>query len=376
MNKEIKSIADINSIAGEGGGPRSVGLATRCLSDIVAKPVSWLWPGRIARGKVTIIAGNPGLGKSQITASIAAIVTTGTNWPAGGGTCSRSNVVFLNAEDDPADTLRPRLEAAGADLKRVHFVDGVNEKGESGERLFSLEDDIDALDLKLKEIGNVGLLAIDPISAYLGSVDSHKNADIRRLLAPLNELAARHNTAIVGISHLNKSAGTDALMRVTGSLAFVAAARAAFLVTADPQDKSRRLFLPMKNNIAPDGEGLAFTIEPASVASSGGMLATSRIEWKSEPVTISANEAMQSFEGQGESVSAVEEAALWLESTLNEGSVAAKTLFDLAKGDGIAQKTLNRAAKPLGVHKYKCGMKGGWVWSLSPKVANEDEDAQ
>src|SRR5215469_4135388 len=100
-------------------------LATRRISEIEAKPVSWLWPGRIARGKLTIIAGNPGLGKSQITASIAGIVTTGGVWPVDGVRSAPGDVIFLTAEDDPADTLRPRLEAAGADLERIHVVDSV-----------------------------------------------------------------------------------------------------------------------------------------------------------------------------------------------------------------------------------------------------------
>lgn len=228
-------------------------LATRRISDIEAKPVSWLWPGRIARGKVSIIAGNPGLGKSQLTASIAAVVTTGGLWPVDRRRCEAGNVVFLNAEDDPADTLRPRLEAAGADLERVHFVDGVIVgylgNGDSSKKQFSLEADLQALSQTLDGLGSVAAVVIDPITAYLGNTDSHKNAEVRALLAPLSELAALRNTAIIGVSHLTKAAGRQALMRVSGSLAFVAAARAAYLVTADPQDKSRRFFLPMKNNV-------------------------------------------------------------------------------------------------------------------------------
>src|SRR5579862_3079664 len=209
-------------------------LTTRRLSDIEAQPVSWLWPRRIARGKTTIIAGNPGLGKSQITASIAAIVTTGGRWPVDRSHCEPGDVLFLTAEDDPADTLRPRLEAAGADLTRVHVIDGVirgyTGDGSGKSRAFSLENDLQALGAKLNELGNVAVVMIDPISAYLGNVDSHKNADVRSLMAPLGELASRHSVAIIGVSHLSKAVGAQALMRVSGSLAFVAAARAAYLV--------------------------------------------------------------------------------------------------------------------------------------------------
>ena len=213
-------------------------LTTRCLLDIEAKPVCWLWPGRIARGKLTIIAGEPGLGKSQITASIAAVVTRGGRWPVEGQQCEPGHVLFLSAEDDPADTLRSRLEAAGADLNRVHIVDGVTAgytgDGSRTNRTFSLQADVQALGLKLAELGDVAVVVIDPITAYMGDTDSHKNADVRGLLAPLSELAARYDTAIIAISHLTKAVGAKALMRVTGSLAFVAAARAAYLVTNDP----------------------------------------------------------------------------------------------------------------------------------------------
>jgi len=354
-------------------------LATRRLVDIQSRPVCWLWPGRIARGKLTIIAGNPGLGKSQVTASIAAVVTTGGRWPVDRQQCRIGDVLFLSAEDDAADTLRPRLEAAGADLRRVHVVEGViagyTQDGSRKDRTFSLEKDLQALESKLSELRDVALVVIDPISAYLGDVDSHKNADVRGLLAPLSELAARHNTAIIGVSHLNKAGGAQALMRVTGSLAFVAAARAAYLVAADLQDKMRRLFLPMKNNLGPDAAGLAFRIEPATLSSPAGPLETSRVAWESEPVPITADEAMQA-EAQPGSANALEVAKDWLRETLANGPVAVAEVIDAAKADGIAEKTLRRASKALGIEKEKEGMTGPWWWSLPQKMAKSAEDAQ
>src|SRR5262249_27218583 len=161
---------------------------------------------------------------------------------------------------------------------------GLTGEGQQGSRAFSLQRDLTALSQKLAELGNVALVVIDPISAYLGDTDSHRNAEVRALLAPLSELAARHNTAIVGISHLNKSAGTEAMMRVTGSLAFVAAARAAYPMAQDRENPARRFFLPMKNNIGPDAEGLAFRIEGATIESAAGPLQTSLVAWERDPV--------------------------------------------------------------------------------------------
>jgi len=354
-------------------------LTTRCLSDVEAKPVRWLWPGRIARGKLTIIAGEPGLGKSQITASIAAVVTTGGRWPVDRQQCKPGHVLILSAEDDPADTLRPRLDAAGADLSRVHVVDGVivgyAGDGSRKDRTFTLQADVQALGLKLAELGDVVAVVIDPITAYLGDTDSHKNADVRGLLAPLSDLAARHDASIIAISHLTKAVGAKALMRVTGSLAFVAAARAAYLVTTDPQDKTRRLFLPMKNNLGPDVTGLAFHIEGATISSPAGPLETSRVLWDSEPVPMTADEAMQAESASG-STSALKAASDWLQETLASGPVAATDVFDRAKAEGISKKTLQRASKATKVQKAKGAMEGGWEWSLPPKVAKSAEDTQ
>jgi hypothetical protein len=351
---------------------------TRCLSDIEAKPVRWLWPGRIARGKLTILAGNPGLGKSQITASIAAIVTTGACWPSDRERCTPGDVLFLSAEDDPADTLRPRLEAVGADLRRVHVIDGVvigyTGDGCRQERTFCLERDVQALELKLRQLPDVAVAFVDPITAYLGNTDSHKNAEVRGLLAPLNEMAARHGAAIIGVSHLSKAGGAQALMRVIGSLAFVAAARAVYLVTADSRDRARRLFLPMKNNLGPEATGLAFRIEGVTISSPTGLLATSRVSWESEPVSITADEAMQVESASG-GTSALDAAIDWLRETLADGPTATAEVFGQAKAEGISKGTLRRAEKALGIKKTKLGMSDGWAWSL-PKTLKSAEDAQ
>ena len=262
----------------------------RCLADVTAKPVEWLWPGMIACGKISIIAGNPGLGKSQITAAIAAIVTTGGHWPITGERCLPGNVIIVSAEDDAADTIRPRLEAVGADLSRCSILDAVHEQKFDGEeriRSLSLQSDIGRLGQHLKMYG-ARLIVLDP-TAYLGGVDSHKNTDVRAALAPLAKLAEEYGVAVVAITHLNKAVGSgEALMRVTGSLAFVAAARAAFVVTKDEDDPERRLMLPAKNNLARDTLGLGFNLQ--SVVLPTGR--TSRVVWETTPAAITAEEAM------------------------------------------------------------------------------------
>ena len=155
------------------------------------------------------------------------------------------------------------LEAAGADLDRVYILDAVrepNRDGTSTTRPFNLTADIERLGELAEKLGDVVLIVIDPITAYLGHVDSHRNAEVRAALAPLAAMAAESGAAVVCVSHMTKAGGTEALLRVMGSLGFVAAARGAYLVAKDPEDETRRLFLPMKNNLAEDRGGLAFRV--------------------------------------------------------------------------------------------------------------------
>lgn len=351
---------------------REHGILYQRFSEVEQQPIDWLWPGRIARGKVTIIAGNPGLGKSQITASLAAIVTTGDIWPVDKIPCQSGNVIFLSAEDDPSDTLAPRLSAAGADLTKAHFLKCVQIKNGQGKLLqksFNLKTDIANLDKLLEEIKEVALLIIDPITAYLGATDSYKNAEIRALLTPLSELAAKHNLAVVAISHLNKAVGQDPLMRVSGSLAFVAAARAAFLVAQDPNDDNRRLLLPMKNNIGNDKTGLAFSIESCSLESD---IYTSRIVWEEEAVDIKAHEIMKP-QDDPEEHTLLKEAMDFLSDQLAHFSKPVSKLKKEANDYGLSWRTTLRAKTALKIITQKSGMNGGWMWSL-PKETKVPEE--
>ena len=350
-------------------------IATRRLADVRAEPVRWLWPGRIAVGKLTLLAGHPGLGKSQISASLAGIVTMGGRWPSDGMPAEPGTVAFVAAEDDAADTLVPRLKAAGADLDRCYVLDAVRGPDRDGEatfRGFDLSRDISALAATLVRIGDVRLLVIDPISAYLGAVDSHRNAEVRALLTPLSAMAAQLGVAVVAISHLNKGGGVDALSRVTGSLAFGATARAAWIVVKDPQDPARRLFLPAKNNLGPDGSGLSFDIQPVTVDDG---IDTSRVVWHVKPVTMTADEALAARGGgtdRREEAPQRREAEAWLAEVLSDGPVASDELLTAAGKVGISRRTLFRAKDALGVVASKGAFRGGWAWRLPDEGCHSD----
>jgi putative DNA primase/helicase len=169
-------------------------LISRCAGDIVPEKIEWIWPNRIARGKHTCIAGEPGTGKSQLTIAIVAAVTIGGEWPCGEGSAPLGNVIVLNAEDSASDTIVPRLLAAGADRARVTLVSAVRNP-DGTRRTLNLQADLALLEREIARIGNVALVIIDPVSSYLGKADSHNNSEVRGVLEPLSEMAERMRVA-------------------------------------------------------------------------------------------------------------------------------------------------------------------------------------
>lgn len=349
-------------LGGEPEKKRTILMTTRA-SQIEPEPIRWLWKHRIALGKLTLIAGDPGLGKSMLTANLAAHVSKGMSWPADGGECPLGDVLFVSAEDDPADTIRPRLDAAGADPERVHIVTGVQvlnrESDVQEKRLLSLRKDIDAILLAVAAMDNCRLIIIDPISAYLDGSDSHNNAEIRGMLAPLSDMASRVGAAMVCVTHLNKGGGGQALHRATGSMAFVAAARAAYLVARDKTEASKRLFLPMKNNLGPDGSGLAYSIQEQN--------GVPFIAWQNETIDISADEALGRVEETDHEGKLADMASEWLRDALDLGAVSSKDLKHQANLAGYSWATIRRAQADLGIKPKRvggAGASGEWVWEL------------
>jgi putative DNA primase/helicase len=342
-------------------------LIMQCAADVAPQPVEWLWPGRIALGKLTLIAGEAGLGKSQLSIAMVACVTTGGEWPCREGRAPQGSVVILSAEDGAADTVVPRLMAAGADRERVELVSAVRD--EKSRRSFNVSADLALLDQRISEIGDVKLVIIDPISSYLGpNVDSHVNAAVRGVLEPVSEMAARLRVAIVAITHPPKGTGTTAINRFIGSIAFVAAARAAFMVTRDADDDIRRLFLPVKNNLAAVGNGLAFRLEQRIVGDPGEGIVASSVAWESEAVTMTADQALQATDAQGTGKgSAGAEAEELLRNALATGPVAMKDIQAEAKEAGLSWAAVRRAKERLGIvaerESHGRDGSGRWTWA-------------
>jgi hypothetical protein len=342
-------------------------LVYRCAADVVPEAIQWLWPGRIAVGKQTLIAGEPGLGKSQIAIGAVAAVTIGGYWPCGEGKAPSGNAIFLCAEDDPGDTIVPRLMAVNADLRKIGFITAVRVGSTGSVRSFNLQADLALLEAQIAQLGDVRIVVIDPISSYMGKIDSHKNADVRSVLELVGEMAARLRIAVLGITHFSKGSGEKAINRFIGSIAFVAAARSAFAVVQDPEDELRRLFMPVKNNLSPLGNGLAFRLEQRVIAEK---IVTSCITWDSEPVTGTADSILAASNDSGTRTSTKAEAIEFLQNLLANGPMTSREIREQADAVGYSWATIKRAKKYAQIEHYREGgaaSAGYWLWRLPDK---------
>lgn len=340
-------------------------IRVRRLSDVQTERVRWLSRGRLAAGKLSMLDGDPGLGKSTLLADWAGRISRGDPLPDGESQGPRG-VVLLTAEDGLGDTVRPRLEAAGADLTRILAFEAIVDDPDDPGRLPAIPDDLLHVEAAIRE-GDAALLIIDPLVAYLGpGVNSMRDQDVRRALAPLTPLMERTGVAVVGVRHLNKQALANALYRGGGSIAFVAAARCGMLLAADPEDQDRRILASSKSNLAAPPASLAFRLE----AVAGTDVAA--VRWEAGSVAYTADELLRSHLDEGEAEER-EDAAAWLRDVLAGGPLPAGEVLAAGRRAGHSERTLKRAKKAAGVRSEKSGFGGGgeWRWAL----ATESDDA-
>jgi len=331
-------------------------LETVRLADVESRAIEWMWPDRIAFGRLCLLCGDPGVGKSMLTCALAAAVTTGAVLP-GGVRQAPANVVILSAEDSPEDTIRPRIESMGGDLERVRVVTGVRRDGEPG-GYFSLADDLAALEREL-EREPAALLIVDPLDAYVGTaIDTHRSAAIRSLLGPLAAMAERTGVAVIAVQHLSKGSRDRPIYRPQGSIAYLAAARTALLVATDPErpDSPTRHVVGLKSNLGPPPAPLRFSVE-------GGAFG-----WLAGESAITA-EALLAGPANESDRSALTEAEDVLRQILADGPRLAGDALREGVAAGISERTMQRARQLLGVVTRKRGLTG-WEWTLplSPEV--------
>jgi hypothetical protein len=329
-----------------------------CAADYPAEEVQWLWPGRIPIGKVTLLVGDPGNGKSLIALDIASRVSHGASWPD----CPPSafphppspGSVLILSEDNIRDTIRPRLDAAGADPRRIFILPTVAD----------LRHDLEKLRAALDRLPDCRLIVIDPANSYVGPGNSHFHTVVRRVFEPLATLAAERGIAVLAVSHLRKHDGA-VIQRAAGSMGFVAAARAVWTVYPDPLQADRYLMMQVKNNFVAESAGLAYSIAPTESSTVGNTAPT--IHWQTDPITASVVEAMQPEKNsRGPEPAELTLAMDYVHRELLTGPKSAEYMLAGAMGGGFTDRTVRRALVAIGgkTRKDRPYGFGSWLWYL------------
>lgn len=341
-----------------------VGLEAFDASSVQERKVEWLWRNRIALGKLTLFVGAPGLGKSFTALDFAARVSRDANWPDWGSNEIVGRTIVFSAEDGIEDTIIARLKAQNANLANVTVCKRIREMNESGEMIrrgFNLTRDLPYLESLLDQHSDTKAVIIDPVSAYAGRADTHKNAEMRtEVLDPLSEMAERRELAVIAITHWNKGTGNP-LERVSGSIAFPAAARQVWGFTADPDDATRTLMLFGKSNLGPRVAGLAFRISEID--------GRATLTWEAGDVESKLDDVLRQERGEKENdVAKVQRACDLIRDLCADGrEVLTTEIEERGREVGISTRTLFRARKDFlhcKARKEGFGKDGKWWISL------------
>lgn len=328
---------------------------------VEVKPIRWLWPGYIPRGKVTLVAGRPKTAKSAMLCDLAARVSRGAPMPyADSASATRARVIMCMAEDDAADMVVPRLIAAGADLGMIDILDCVRDA--RGERGLDIARDIAGLEQRCAS-GEVGLIIFDPVMSFIGAdTDTNNDASTRYALSPIKKLAEAHGIAVVLNSHQRKDSGDDLQAAAMGSTAFTGIPRATFAVCHDPQDKDRKLLISTGMNVAKEPMTLAYSVRSSDAAGAHG---APTLTWAERPLDLDERgyRSLVREQAARDSGSELTKATDFLDRALASGPMASKTLADLARGEGISDRTLDRARKELDIARKKLP-DGTWMSGL------------
>jgi hypothetical protein len=343
---------------------------TQPVFSINPERVKFQWGSRMAEGKISLLDGDPGLGKSTLTLEIAARVTRGESLP-GGEPLEPRGVLILSAEDGEADTIRPRLEVANADLKKAFIFKMRDENGNFHPAI--IPDDLGALEDTL-DTTNAGLIIIDPFMAFLsGEKNANRDQDVRQSLSPLASMAERHGCAVLILRHLNKSAGSSAIYRGGGSIGITGAARFAMVVGKHPEDPTgvQRILMSVKNNLGAPPPSLIYSL----VGVPGTDVA--KVEWHGE-ANISTQKLLETDKTDYERT-VHREARVWLSEQLEDGAIPVRDLQASAKRDGLYWRVIEQAKADLGIVSRRDGFGKGaaYVWSFpiltKPPVSNGKE---
>jgi hypothetical protein len=347
------------------------------LSEVEPERVEWLWDAYLPLGKLVVLDGDPDLGKSAVTLDLAARVSTGSPMPDR-GTPVKGAVLILSAEDGLADTIRPRLDAAGGDPAQVITITEVPDHDAEGKaitRPVSLPGDLAAIGQVIASNGVV-LVIVDVLMAYLsGYVNAHRDQDIRRALHPLAAMAERTGCCVLVIRHLNKSGGQHAIYRGGGSIGIIGAARAGFMVGTDPDDDTgqRRVLAPVKANLATRPPALAYQLVPDELH---GCV---RVQWLGVSQRRAADLLAIDDDEARDEKTAAEEAAEWLTGYLKDQADQEAPSADVKKAArtaGIPERTLQRGRVKAKVRIKTSGFPPRSVWRLPDDYGESPPEAE
>lgn len=322
----------------------SVELELINMADVEATEVDWLWYPYIPYGKITIIQGDPGEGKTTLVLNLAAMLSKGLQLPESQRASEAINIIYQTAEDGLSDTVKPRLVAANADYRRITVID------ESKLDLSLTDERLEQAIIRTQ----ARLVILDPLQAYIGAnVDMHRANEIRPIMKHISDVAQRYNAAIVLVGHLNKAMGMKSSYRGLGSIDIPASARSVLLVGRIKDNPTIRVMAQVKSSLAPEGEPIAFELNKET-----GFRFIGKYD-------ISVDDLLNGTS----SVSKVEQAEKLLKDELTEGaSILQKQLLFKAKIRNISERTLNEAKKNLRVKSVKRNDK--WYWQLPKEECN------
>ena len=316
------------------------GIQTVKASQVIRKQVEWLYPGRIPRGGITNITGDPGIGKGYFTAHVIAKLTSGAMLPDMTEAIPPINALILAEEDDAETVLRPRLEDMGADLDRVHIYTGyIDKTGQSSQFNIAL---IDELRVKIVE-EKIDLVVIDPLIDFFGLNDINKAEQVKQLLLPLHRLAKSLKIAIVAIIHCNKN-DVKALYKGTGSIQFAGKARSVFFVERSPEDENDKVISHIKMNVVKPSPSLTYCIQENSPGKPILVFkAADEGKW-------TADDLLGSSRPKPEKDDAAKEL---LDFILRRTPVPTKEFEALGQRLGISERTINRARSALQIRSER-----------------------
>ncbi len=353
-----KNDVDLSAFDPESNKPEKHKLVTISLADVEAKELQWLWPNRLPAGMLSLLAGNPGVGKSYLTMFMCSQITTGRDWPDAENTVPKGSVLIFSDEESLEYAIKPRLEAHEADCSKIFAAEHI-QRPDGLSDSFGIKEHIQILKEYLDQLPDCRLIIFDPITAYLGAVKANDNAEVRGALLGLQHLAQQRNITILGINHFSKKAELDTIHRVLGSTGFVAAARAVWGVVLekpeeeDSENEPARLLSPIKSNYSIRPTTLRYEIIDGKVVFSEGHTQTC------------IDSLMQKAKKANPNLEAAK--AFLTEQLEGKAYVYSKNILDKAQENGISKNLIYKAKIDMKVLDWRDGFASKAKWSLEPK---------